>query len=512
MRRKAISIILVLITLISCISCGIRRDSSTNIGANIDFSDPPVVITYLTIGDKPTNGQTEEVIDRLNKILIKNLNAKLDIYYIGWNDYQKNYNKTLDRDDVDIDLVATSTDWLDMWPNVKRGNFLPLTEEMLKTYCPNTYKNVSKTVWYECSYKGDIYVVPENEYTQWTNQGFIYRKDLLKDSGIEEVKSWEDLTTYLAHVKAKHPTMIPWDADGSNTVIALGYLMSKSDYVPIYEVSNHGIWGAYASDKRTIVSPYYEGQEFVDFAKLMKKWNSMGVWKDDLNTHGDNDEEFFHGESALLQYHTQTFYTEIKPTINATLPDAEPVFYWFGKESGNLLRTSILHGAMAVSKNSKNPERALMVYDYIRNNEECYRLMRFGIEGKQYEVDEKGMLVKPSGYNYDRDSIVTNFWWGRRDEFELLDASYALKEYYALVNEYERYDIEYPWDSVPFSFYITEEELEPVLKVFDEYLPEICYGKYEETAEEEVALFREKLKEAGIEEITSKFQKILNTH
>ena len=102
MKRKLLSIALVMMMVFLCLSCGTRPAGETKLpDYDIDFNKDPVTITYLTIGEKPTNGRTEEVIEKLNKILIKRVNAKLDVYYIGWDDYLNNYNRTLSEGDVD---------------------------------------------------------------------------------------------------------------------------------------------------------------------------------------------------------------------------------------------------------------------------------------------------------------------------------------------------------------------------------------------------------------------------
>ncbi len=508
MKNKIVSILLVLVLIVSCMACGREKRKSIDAAENIKMSEDPVTITYLTIGNKPTNGKTELVIEKLNKILLKELNAKLDIYYIGWDDYLNQYDSVLDLGEIDIDLVGTGSDWLDTWQNVQKGNFLPLSDEMLRTYCPGTYRNVTSEQWQECSYNGDIYMIPENEYSQWTNHGFIYRDDIAKKAGIDEVKSWNDLTKYVTYVAENIPEMTPWDVKGDNTIITLGYLMSASGYVPIYELTTYGLWGADKDNLKTIYSPFYEGDELIEFAKLMKQWNNIGVWKKDLVTSGDNSEEFLAGITALEQHHTQQFFTQVKPNMEITQIGSDVKFFWFGKEKANLQKTSILHGAMAIYKGSKNPERALMVYDMLRNDKECYRLLRYGIEGVQYVVNKDGMLEKPSGYNVDRDSIVTNFWWGRRDEEEIPDSTYAWSDYYELLEDYNHVAIDYPWDKVPFMSVDYGPEMEAVLKVCEKYIPEITYGQYEVTPLEEVEAFRKALKEAGFEGLTSQIQAV----
>ena len=150
-----------------CLSCASRsKYNPDECYEGIDISGKPVTITYLTIGDKPTNGMTEKVIDELNKILLKKANAKLDIYYVAWDDYLNNYNSALSMDGENIDIIGTGSDWLDAWPNVLNGNFMPLSKDIIKTYCPRTFEHVSDQDWDYCTYNNKIYLIPENEYTQ----------------------------------------------------------------------------------------------------------------------------------------------------------------------------------------------------------------------------------------------------------------------------------------------------------------------------------------------------------
>ena len=54
-----------------------------------------------------------------------------------------------------------------------------------------------------------------------------------------------------------------------------------------------------------------------------------------------------------------------------------------------------------------------MVYDLLRNDEECYRLLNYGIEGEDYIVTEDGKLGRPDGFDSSTDALDSNFWMGR---------------------------------------------------------------------------------------------------
>lgn len=173
-----------------------------------------VVITYMVTGDKPTN-KTDEVLGKINEILTEKVNAELQIKWIEWTNWTTNYNLALATQSGDIDLVGTATDWLDAWPNTQKGAFLALSEDMLKTYAPQTWAAVPQEHWDLCKYDGSIYLIPEDQYAQWTNHGFMYRGDWAREAGLENgVNSWEELGTYLQYVKDNKEGVIPWDADG----------------------------------------------------------------------------------------------------------------------------------------------------------------------------------------------------------------------------------------------------------------------------------------------------------
>lgn len=241
--------------------------------AAIDTSEH-VTITYMTTGGKPTNGATEEMLEKLNAILTEKVNAELEIYYIDWTDYLSVYNLTLAQMDGTVDLVGTASDWLDAWPNAKNGAFLELSEDMLKTYAPQTWASVSPEHWELCKYDGNIYLMPEDNYAQWTNHGYAYRLDWAKEAGLEDgVHSWEDLTTYFRYVKEAYPDVIPWDSDGTQySQMVSGWIASHSNYVSIDGLNAGAMWGGTKDDLYTVYSPYVtDTDSLVEFAKMMKE-------------------------------------------------------------------------------------------------------------------------------------------------------------------------------------------------------------------------------------------------
>jgi len=533
MMKKFLSLLLVVALVLSITACAKGEEATTTTDTKTedatttedtktdDTKEPAaeasaidtsehVVIKYMITGNKPTNDQNIALFEKINAILTEKVNAELEIYWIEWTDYLTNYNLTLAANDGSVDLVGTATDWLDAWPNAKRGAFLPLTEDMLSTYAPKTFAQVSKEHWEMSKLDGQIYLMPEDNYAQWINHGFIFREDYAKEAGLTNgVNSWAELDTYFASVKKLHPDVIPWDIAGTTGVaqtISGGWISSHTNNIMIEGLDVPIFWGS-QDDYFKVDAPVMTSDTFVDFAKQMKAWSDAGYWREDaLNYTGDSREEFLTGETSVDQHHTESWYGNDYIKMGERQPGVDIGFFYFGEETKNLVKMSVTHGATAISAASENPERALMVYDLLRNDLELHRLFNYGIEGKQYVVTADGKMARPEGYNSDTDSIQTDFWWGRNDDLLLKDADRNLEGYDALTKEYNSFAIDYPYGQFVFNSDAVSPYIANLSAVYAQYLPLIAFGKGDD-AEGTVAEFRQAMKDAGYEEVLAEVQK-----
>jgi len=392
---------------------------------------------------------------------------------------------------------------------------------MLKTYAPKTWASVSPEHWELCKYDGDIYLMPEDNYAQWTNHGYIYRADWAEKAGLANgVHSWEDMTTYFAYTTANAAELgldVSWNSNGTNNVqMASGWVQSHTNFVPIDGICTAALWGGTKDDLYTIVTPAYTDTDMmVAFAKEMKKWDEMGVWKTDVlnNTGDENRDQYRVGKVAAEQHHTQTWTDLVSHTVSNTIYDTDPNaksgFFWFGEETGNVVSLSITHGAMAVSAASKNPERALMVYDALRNDATCYNLINYGIEGISYELTADGYKQNPASYNSDTDNVggATSWWWGRNDDLEIRSADRNWATIEELYKVYDGVKIDYPYGQFIPDVDSIQSKINNVNEQFGNYMKQISYGKYQGSAEDIVAEMQAALKQAGIEEVTAELQK-----
>lgn len=505
--KKLISLLLTLVLTAMMLPCIAVADEA------VDTSEH-VVITYMVTGDKPTN-KTDEVLAKINAILTEKVNAELQVKWIEWTNWTTNYNLALATQSGDIDLVGTATDWLDAWPNTQKGAFMELSEDMLKTYAPQTWAAVPQEHWDLCKYEGRIYLIPEDQYAQWTNHGFMYRGDWAAEAGLEAgVHSWEDLGKYLQYVKDNKDGVIPWDADGSGSSysqqMAGGWQTSHTTNIYIEGLGVDLFYGESAENPYQLSNYYLEGDELVNFAKTMKAWADAGYWRSDvLNYSGDQVQEMKECLSGSRQHHTET-WTGYRTEMDKAQPGSDLRFFWFGEEMGNLVSLNITHGAMAVAATSKNPERALMVYDLLRNDKELYRLMMYGIEGEQYTLDENGYLVRPDGFEDSVDGVSLNWWWGRNDDLGLRASDRDWNEIDALYATYAENAITYPYGQVVFDLSDVQPYIDNLSNVYNTYMPQIVFGMEQSEPEAFVEEFRNALKAAGYETVMAEIQRQLD--
>lgn len=469
-----------------------------------------VKISYLVLGNKPTNGQFETVLGEVNKIMKEKINAELEWKWVEWADWQTKYNLTLASGEA-IDLITIGTDWLDTWGNAQRGAFMNL-DELLPTYAPQTWNSIPEEDWAQSKYDGKIVLIPENDYTQWVNHGFFYRGDWAKEAGIADpIKDWETLATYLQYIKDNKPDAFPWDASAQTSTFG-GFVTSNSDnlelpistgYLPIFATKSF-------EDKYTVNSPVFE-DTFVKFATMMKDWADRGFWREDvLNNKGDARVALRAGLSGMDQHHTQTF-ASLRVQMDTDQPGSELQMFPFARTRGtNLLELSITHGGTSVGAHSNNPERALMAYDLIRNDEQIYHLINYGLEGVQYEIKD-GKRVQPEGYDEAQHGFYADFWGGRVDKFEIPSATVwdQIEEtYYA---EYDAIKKTYPYGQFVFDKTPVEAELTAVTQVSGEMGPAITYGKAGDPVKA-VEEFRAKLKTAGYDKVLAELQRQMDEY
>lgn len=460
-----------------------------------------VTIDFQVMGDAPTNGQIDAVTIKLNEILKAKINAEMKFRWTGWTDWQTQYNLLVATGEG-LDLVSSASDWLDLWPNAQKGAWLAL-DDLLPVYAPATFAEIPATDWDQCKYNGKIVCFPENTYTQYVNHGFFYRGDWAKEAGVEKVTSWEDLGKYFQYIKDNKPDVIPWDS--ANLAVATGWFISHTNAAPVDAVPGELVWWKdYASAPYTVYSPYFD-QTFEDYAVMMKQWADAGYWKADVLNNKDDTRQFLKdGKTGTDQHHVQT-YLGLKFEMDKAQPTSDLKMFGFYEPTKNLVKMPITHGATSISARSKNPERAMMLYEIIRQDKEFYLLLNYGIKDVNYFVNEKGERTTPADFDATKFGFSSDFWGGRVDKFELVDAERGAfrQEYMTQLDSYAK---PYLWGNFVFDQSAVTTEIAAINQVASSLRNAIGLGMAGDP-KAAVEDFRNQLKAAGIDKVLAEVQK-----
>lgn len=499
--RKILSLILavamVLTALAGCASGGSGKDASkAESGAetdtpDIDLSKEAELSLYL-IGS--STAAYDKAIEEMNKNLKEDMNTTVKVSFIGWGDFGTKYPLILSSGEA-IDLVYASG-WTGFKTQAQKGAFMPL-EELAPKYAPKSYAEMNEDWIEQATIDGHMYGFPA-EFYQYNCMGYIVRGDLMEKYNMTEIKNMDDYGEYLANVVANDPELDPAGfmatSDGLMETFAgeMGwYNLSQNPQTPFYT--------EFSSTENPQVFFLYDKPEMKDFFIKMKDWSDKGYWlKSALSNKDEN--LMLNGKAASRIHGLDTWKGMVMkhPEYNAKWFPARPYVF----------KTEAMQDGMAVPASAKNPERALMFLEKLRQEEKYYNYMTYGIEGETYEVLENGQLKPLDMENYAPENFCS---WGFKEFKFIKDVEGTpaeLKDYNAMLAEKceENVFIQFHFDSDP-----VKSEFAAVTNVYQQYAIPLAYGYVDDPVAGFDTLM-EKMKAAGYEKVRDEMQKQLDEY
>jgi putative aldouronate transport system substrate-binding protein len=405
MRRLGIGLaVMLLFTLTVPVFAGPRRDSGGQL-RDIDYSTPVEVILYHT-GDMPPRQQ--EIHDNFNALLkAKMQNTTLKVNWLGSADYRTRYPLLFSSGEA-FDLAYAAT-WLNYAQLAKRGAFKAL-EQMAPKYAPKLYGRQSATAIQQATIDGHLYSLPSLVAT-YSAYGPVYRADLVKDKGWDgKMEGFADLERYMSLIRANYPAMEPYQLNSGGSEIDDMYLYNNGIYA--IKGSTGDFLFIDPRDPNPKLFTYWEWSKTPEFLQMVKRWNDAGYFP----------------KSALADQYATKFRDGISATYFHNIdnwdgeyrrkPEWEIGYANFVTDLSNLAFTQ---DTCVVPSSSRNPERALALYDLILSDEQLYRAFYYGKDGTTYNVHslngqnyvETITENVPTYYNF------TNMWAARTPEFYL---------------------------------------------------------------------------------------------
>lgn len=468
----------------------------------IDVSRPVKLQMYL-IGDKPAD--TDMVYAEVNKLLSRDINATLGLSFLSWGEWQQKY-PVLFASSENFDLIYTAT-WAQYSQMAGKGAFLELTEDMLAQYAPQTSRTMYPAAWEQARINGKVYMLPMN-YKEILGVVTMLRGDIMEKYGVKIPQKYTDLADYY-DACLKIPGMTPNDM-GSD----MDWFAMPEAHIPFTDLTYleaGGTTGQYyfnPSEKNTVkVVDYYGTENYLNDALLTKEWADRGYWQEKAMVNKTpRKDSFAAGTSGMVTGNLSTI-NGIYPSIAAAHSEWKVMVVdtYFGEPP---VIKSYMQNGVAISRNSKNPERALMLLDLFRNDRRYYDLTFYGIEGRHYKLssDDNSIIPLADNAGYPPEGSGC---WGWRDDTLNRPVEGGIPNYAELAGFWAE---KAAWNKAQgFNFDDTKvkNEMAAVSELQNSYGKAIDYG-FVDNVNSAVADFRDRLKKAGRDRITEELQRQLD--
>ena len=365
---------------------------------------------FMTPGEQK---DSKEVWDKFNEELQNYLpGTTVEFEGITSADYAEKW-KLISASQENVDIVWDG--WmLNYVTEVKKGSFMEL-DDLVSQYAPSLLEEIPANILEKSKVDGKLYSIPcmQQMVSYVSTLQFpikIYEK--YKDQiNVEELAElfgshqhmdqelWDEIEKYI--VMFKDGGDLAKGVFGFADHVEKGYEWISNPYkVDIY------------SDDYTPVN-LYRTPEYEIFVKEYSDWYQKGYIRQDILTADNVSKEIYEVRGAGGYLVGQGYYpTESEITTAEAAGSTAYVKIPF--DNSHYIPYAASATNMAISSNSKNPERAMQLLELLNTEKgkDLYNLMVYGIEGKNYtKINDNE--IEPIGYSSQptADSPYGQFNW-----------------------------------------------------------------------------------------------------
>ena len=460
----------------------------------IDLSKEVALQTWI-IGD--TAPDKDMVYEKINDILRERLNTTIEINYIPWSDAGTRY-QLLFAGGEDFDQCYTAF-WTS--PGYKQlaiqGAFMPLTEEMLTTYAPKAYAQLSEAAIKQNLVDGVLYTFPKSGRAYDYKTVVMIRGDLREKYGLDEVKTLDDLNNYLHVIAENEEGIVPYQVEDSGSMIQSVFYTQANN---INTLTSANIVVDIDDDFTDPDKDYLlmvDDPRWHDFVVMMKDWRDSGIIPADALSQtatSGQGASFTAGRSAMFAWNVNAL-----SAYNAVMkdhPEWKPEVYDPADFEGTLSYPTSFRDGVAINPDSKNWERCLMVQEQLRTDKYLWDTSNYGIEGVHWIAI--GDDTYEDGPETDKFPPNGSCQWGWQTDFQRVSATYP--------QSYK--DIEAHWKETEYDFLLngfaidaTEiKSIQATLEnLSDEYYKPLSLGAVDDI-DAKIAEYKSQMEKAGLAE------------
>jgi putative aldouronate transport system substrate-binding protein len=454
---------------------------------------PPVLTWYFPNSPQPDQ---ELVTAEINKILLKKINATVEIHNIDWGAYADKM-KVMIASGEPFD-VCYSGNWInDYVTNVNKGAFLAI-DGLIAKYAKNYVADVPKALLDAAKIKGKSYGIAP---LQVLGRGFDFMgaKKFFDKYGVDpaSLKKLEDFTPLLEKIAAGEPGIYPVAMDYR------GILQDAWKYYGVEAFSDDNPAGIYMNDDNLKVTNLYETPEFKKHIALMREWYNKGFFRKDAATFKD----------LMTDLKTKK-YAVYFMTVNPDTPGNAAQFFSPTNSSKDVVTgfltkkfmnsSGLLASFDAISVNSKYPDLAVKMLDlfYDQKDTRLMDLMEYGIPGKHYKRVANDLVERIPNQGYWIDC-----GWEHGDLFTCSRTT-PTQPSWDLGRKMNKEGLVSKIVGFSFDPTAVKSELAQCQSVLGEFRPALVTGSVD--PDTVLPQLQAKLKGAGVDKITAEVQKQLD--
>lgn len=334
-----------------------------------------VTLKWYTIGAEPKDLQLVE--DEANKYLEEKIGVNIDMNFIDYGEYSQKLGVIINSGEA-YDLAFTCSWAGDYLGNARKGAFLDLTP-YLDTTGSEMKEAIDQRFWNGAEVDGGIYAVP-NQKEISTAPMWVFTKEYVDKYNIPytEIHSLEDLEPWLKLIKENEPGVTP-------------LYITKGFSAPQYFEQLVDPVGIEYDDTGLVVKNMFETDKMKSTLETLRKYYEAGyINADSATAQDDKSIKRFVTKGDGQPYAEVLWSKDLKYDVVAS------------QITDSYITNASTTGSMiAVSKNSKNPDKAVEFLNLLNTDEYIRNLLNYGIEGTHYEsVNDKQIKLTDKATDY----------------------------------------------------------------------------------------------------------------
>ncbi len=364
-----------------------------------------VTLKWMYHGSTVTDDKA--VMEKVNAYLKDKLNAKLEVIWCTWGDFDEKAQLSVNGgDDVDIYFTCSWTPTIEYAAMAKRGAFVRLDNpdnNYLQQYAPNLFNSLNPVLADAAMTEGadgmGIYAVPT--YKEIAQQyTWDLNTDMLKKYGFtqDDVKDFYEFGPILEKIKqGEGKDFYPLNAETA----VLERTVNNNDLVDGNSLLTYEFDPVDPSKSGTEIKSRYETPAYKKFVEKAREYYQKGYISPLMaNAKTKNDQLVAAQNTAKYAIGTQPY----APGYEFQVSPQRKIEVVFKPAHTGIISTTSARGAMhAISTSSKNPERALMFLNLLNTDATLFTLLEYGIEGDHYKKESDGRVTfdtdKRAAYN-----------------------------------------------------------------------------------------------------------------